>query len=104
MFSSDHSVDNLGRQKQRKWLNENRKLNENDDKADRLDGIAETKGQVNHTSGSDINRLKIKAESREKQVKLNRMLQDMRGYIERENKRKEAFNEKDENYMEVIDS
>ena len=32
------------------------------------------------------------------------MLQDMRGYIERENKRKEAFNEKDENYMEVIDS
>lgn len=63
-------------------------LNENDDKADIRDGIAETKGKRMRTSGEDLSKLRMAP--REQNTKIYRMLKDMRSYLNRESQRKEA--------------
>ena len=68
-------------------LHRNQQLNENDDRADIRDGIAETKGRKLRVSGL---RGRTKLVPREHNTKIFRMLKDMRSYMSRENERKEA--------------
>ena len=89
MFSSDDELlDTDEVRQQEDWLKYNQLLNENDDKADVRDGIAETKGKRMRASGEDLSKLRMAP--REQNTKIFRMLKDMRSYLDKEFKRKEA--------------
>ena len=53
MTSDGDFLDSEQRREEEEWLRQNQILNENDDKADVRDGIAETKGKVLRASGED---------------------------------------------------
>ena len=80
----------------------NQQMNEQEDKADARDGIAQTKGKMMRTTGEDMSQLKMVP--REQNTKIFRMLKDMRSYIDREDERKEAIRVQHKKDMEIVDS
>jgi hypothetical protein len=85
IWSEDEKTDEEQRYKTEQFFRRNQQLNENDDRADIRDGIAETKGKKLRVNMVHSRRKQM---PKEHNTKIFRMLKDMRSYMSRENERK----------------